>query len=105
MDGATLIGWKLYYCTVQGVRSTYSSKDGPWELAPFQDVQYLFRYWEKDGKKWKEKLGGCDIYALNNDQCRSIFEGDPKLVKLGTEIDSDMLLEVMREAMEDPEAF
>jgi hypothetical protein len=105
MEGAELIGWKLYYCDAQGNRSTFSSKNGSWAEAPRENVQYLFTYWERDGKKWKTKLGGCDVYVLDNDQAARVAEASPDIVKLGKEIDSDTLLEVMREAVEDPEVF
>jgi hypothetical protein len=72
LDHQEIKGFKIWYSD-----GTYTSKDGPWEKAPVDDVQVVMIYFKKKdalGRHTRLYSAGCDYYGLDTE--KGLFTSD-----------------------------
>lgn len=72
----TIKGWKIWYSD-----STFDSTQGPWQIAPDDDVQAIVVYYEEQiantGEHYRDLLQGADHYSFDTKRF-SLSEDDPE---------------------------
>jgi hypothetical protein len=99
-----LVGWKCWAVVNDSV-VTYNDTTNNWLTdVPNQNILYVSKLWRAGKDKWRELVGGRDIYTLTKDDEDSIILLNSKF-KQGSVIDEATLDTIEAQARADTEEF
>jgi hypothetical protein len=78
----TQVGWKVWVYNDPNIE-VYSSKTHTWDQVPQDGVQFMFRYYTKGTRSWREGISGQDFY-LEKDLDKNLLPRVSTFFKIGS---------------------